>query len=341
MTQGHVVPPGDHRARIPPVGDEAPRPLWSVMIPTYNCARYLRETLIGVLRQDPGPELMQIEVVDDHSSDDPAAVVAELAPDRIAFFQQPVNVGHIENFAACLSRARGQLVHLLHGDDCVREGFYERMAQAFEREPKIGAAFCRHIFMDERGHWRSISRLEQPESGILSNGMERLATEQRIMTPSIVVRRSVYEQLGGFDRRLVCTEDWEMWVRIAARYPIWYEVEPLALYRMHDDSNTGRHLRTGEDARFTRLAIEIFRSYLPPERADTLTRQARETYALSTLRHAHAMMYQHDFPAMRALIRETLQFSSSRPVVGRTILLLARAAIAVARRMLSLRVASA
>ena len=41
------------------------------------------------------------------------------------------------------------------------------------------------------------------------------------MTPSIVVRRSVYERLGSFDRRLVCAEDWEMWVRIAAHYPIW------------------------------------------------------------------------------------------------------------------------
>ena len=78
------------------------------------------------------------------------------------------------------------------------------------------------------------------------------------MTPSIVVRRDVYEALGGFDDRLRCSEDWEMWVRIAARYPVWYETEPLALYRMHANSNTGRHVRTAEDIRYTREAIDLF-----------------------------------------------------------------------------------
>ena len=43
------------------------------------------------------------------------------------------------------------------------------------------------------------------------------------MTPCIVVRRSVYEELGGFDDRLACAEDWEMWVRVAARFPVYYE----------------------------------------------------------------------------------------------------------------------
>ena len=49
---------------IPPVADGEPRPLWSVMIPIYNSASYLRETLASVLAQDPGPDLMQIAVVD-------------------------------------------------------------------------------------------------------------------------------------------------------------------------------------------------------------------------------------------------------------------------------------
>jgi len=50
---------------IDPVAPDASRPLWSVMIPTYNCARYLREALGSVLDQDPGPGAMQVEVVDD------------------------------------------------------------------------------------------------------------------------------------------------------------------------------------------------------------------------------------------------------------------------------------
>ena len=64
---------------IEPVGNAENRPFWSVMIPTYNFAKYLVKTLQSVLDQDPGPDRMQIEVVDDVSTkDDPEAVVREV-----------------------------------------------------------------------------------------------------------------------------------------------------------------------------------------------------------------------------------------------------------------------
>ena len=84
------------------------------------------------------------------------------------------------------------------------------------------------------------------------------------MTPCIVVRRSVYEELGGFDDRLACAEDWEMWVRVAARFPVYYEERPVACYRLHDHSNTGRNLRSGLSFDHTRLAIELFADYFEP-----------------------------------------------------------------------------
>ena len=305
-----------YRTEIPPIAEGIARPFWSVMIPTYHCARFLRQTLESVLAQDLGPESMQIEVVDDGSTlDDPAAVVAEVGRGRVSFFRQERNVGHTKNFETCLKRARGKVVHLLHGDDYVMAGFYNKLQQAFEREPEIGAAFCRQIFMDDEGNRDAYSPLEQSESGILNNGLERLALEQRIMTPSIVVRRDVYERLGGFDRRLICSEDWEMWVRIAAQYPIWYQIEPLAAYRMHAASNTGRHIRNGDDMRYTRLAIDIFKSYLPKDKADQWSKQARETYARSALDMAYSLYLKGDLPATLVQAREALYLSHSAKVI--------------------------
>jgi glycosyltransferase involved in cell wall biosynthesis len=82
----------------------------------------------------PGVELMQIEVVDDHSTkDDPEAVVRELAGDRVSFYRQSENVGYIKNFETCLQRSRGKLIHLLHSDDCVKDEFYCKLQQAFRK----------------------------------------------------------------------------------------------------------------------------------------------------------------------------------------------------------------
>src|SRR6478609_217580 len=75
------------------------RPLWSVMIPTYNCTNYLKQTLESVLAQDPGQDKMQIEVVDDCSIDgDTRALVEEIGKGRIGFFRQEKNIGSLRNF---------------------------------------------------------------------------------------------------------------------------------------------------------------------------------------------------------------------------------------------------
>ena len=291
---------------IPVLPEGTIRPRWSVMIPTFNCAHYLEGSLGSVLAQDPGPGAMQIAVVDDGSSDDPEAVVARLAPRRVEFHRQPANLGVVHNLTDCIRRSRGEIVQLLHGDDAVRPGFYETMGQAFDLRPDIGAAFCRQIFIGPDGQWRAISPLERSDSGVLEDAAAHLAVEQRIMTPSICVRRAVYEQLGGFHHELLCAVDWEMWVRIAVHHPVWFEVEPLALYRMHDDSNTGRNVRTGADIRFTKRAIEIISGHLPPDRAGQVAARARATYAQSALTIAQDALRRRDASTAMAQIAGAL-----------------------------------
>jgi glycosyltransferase involved in cell wall biosynthesis len=300
------------------------------MIPTYECAGFLRETLASVLAQDPGPRLMQIEVVDDASSDDPEAVVEELGAGRVGFFRQARNVGHVENFNTCLRRSRGRLVHLLHGDDAVREGFYKTMARPFEQRPEIGAAFCRYIVIDEHDRWQVVSPLERRTGGVLDGWLETLAVGQRLQTPSMVVRRDVYDRIGGFDARLSWTEDWEMWVRIAASYPVWYEPEPLALYRMHSSSSSGRLTRTAESIRDTRRAIELIRAHTATEDQARLAGEAQHELALTALRRARRLIGSGDVDAGSAHLREALRTQASIDVVARgafVAALLARASV--------------
>jgi hypothetical protein len=305
----------------PPVAAVAvsDRPLWSVMIPTYNCAKYLRTTLETVLAQDPGPAVMQIEVVDDCSfSDDPESVTKEVGGGRVGFFRQRQNVGHTANFNTCLNRSMGQLVHLLHGDDAIRPGFYDTFERLFEENPTIGFAFSRYLGVDENGQWRSVSRLAQDASGILPDALRVIASRQPVQTAATVVRRAVYEDVGGFAPSLDhCGEDWEMWMRIAARYPVWYEAEPLAVYRVHAGSLTGNAVRTAANTKELGDVIALARAYFPEEHRDELTAAAGACSAAWALELAGDLLEHGDRAGARRQLMQALRLSRSPRIVGR------------------------
>jgi glycosyltransferase involved in cell wall biosynthesis len=261
---------------IPTVPEGLARPFWSVMIPTYNCSDLLELTIRSVLDQDQGADQMQIAVVDDCSTNGNAErIVNRLAPSRIEFFRQPSNVGLAANWNTCIARSRGHWVHILHQDDLVLAGFYDLLGQAVRPRPEVGAAFCRNVFMDSRGDWLCLSPLVRESAGILDRWLERLAVEQKINCPAIVVKRDVYERLGGFLAELCYSLDWEMWVRIAAHDPFWYEPNPLACYRMHGGNETTRLKKIGADLPDWEKAIAIVSRYLPVESRDRIGREAR------------------------------------------------------------------
>ena len=301
---------------ISPVSEGISRPFWSVMIPTYNGTKYLEQTLRSVLEQDPGPDQMQIEVIDDCSTkDDPEAIVKEIGQNRVSFSRQPYNVGLIANWNTCIQRARGFWIHILHQDDIVMPGFYSRLREALEKESTVGAGFCRHIFMDEDSHWQYLSALERRTPGILSDFLELLAIAQRIQFVSIVVRRSVYQELGGFCPEAFSAADWEMWKRIAAHYSISYEPQPLACFRLHPDSESSRLIQSATSIADVRRAIEISQSYLPNTIALESSSKAREHYALDALSRARHMLAIRNIDNATALIREALNCSHSFKVI--------------------------
>jgi hypothetical protein len=304
-----------HRPRIDPVPPGEPRPRWSVMVPTYECAGYLPAALEGVLAQDPGPEQMQIEVVDDCSNDHPEAVVSRHGG-RVSFHRQPRNVGHVANLNTCLARSKGELVHVLHGDDAVRPGFYAALEHAYQAQD-VGAAFCRYIGMDDAGHWTTIAPLEADEDGVIDDWLERIARWQRVQTPAMTVRRAVYEELGGFDDRAGDAEDWEMWTRIAAHTHVFHIVEPLALYRVRAGSLSRGTVLTGLNVENLRRVVELNRDALPAGRRDELTAEALEVIALTALKRARRLLGAGDRDAARAQAREALRTSRSASVLER------------------------
>ena len=294
----------------PPPGAGA-RPRWSVMIPTYGPdSRYLDETLASVLEQDPGPDVMQIAVVDDHSPDDVAERVVKRIGSRVEFHRRAANGGMARSWNTAVELARGSWVHLVHQDDLVLPGFYEKLGGGIDSCSDLGAAYAQHYLIDGEGRRkRLMSQNPATKAGVVEDWIEYVFVQLSFQTPSVVVRRSVYEDLGGFREDFRYALDWDMWKRIAAKYPIWFEPEPLACYRRHADGASMGFFASGGNMEEVRRSIELARGYIPGEAGDAMARASHRHYSDSAIDGAlHALIAWRNPRIARAQLSEARRF---------------------------------
>jgi glycosyltransferase involved in cell wall biosynthesis len=227
--------------------DAASRPFWSVMIPVYNPrVDYLSQAIGSVLAQDQGSERMQIEVLDDCSSEvDVAEIVGGIAGEKIAVSRTAKNLGLAGCWNMCIEKSRGIWVHILHQDDLVLPGFYEKAASASALHPDVSLIASRSFEVDDQGIIKSTTRrLINLESG------GRVVTDfyysTPIQCPGVVVKRSAYEQVGGFRHDLKFALDCEMWARIITETGGLILPDVLAQYRSGFGSESNRLWRSSD-----------------------------------------------------------------------------------------------
>jgi glycosyltransferase involved in cell wall biosynthesis len=284
--------PSEITPTIAPHPDGTPF-FWSVVIPSYNPRPdYLEATLRSVLQQDPGEKVMQLIVIDDASPNGPPVdLVKRVAGDRISVQRVEKNLGLAGIWNHCIGQARGRWVHVLHQDDLVKPGFYEKLKAGTESSAGPGLLYCRQEFIDEYGQHRRLSDSDADKSGCLADALPCLARVQAIQTPSVVVRRSAYEAVGGFRSDLCFTLDWEMWCRIARKFPVWYEPEVLASYRIHSSAETSRLMLSGQDIEDLRKCISIVSGYVDDAKTRSEVRRfALRRYALLALKNAENLL---------------------------------------------------
>ncbi len=219
----------------------------SVVIPTYNYARFLPQAIDSALVQTHPP--LEVIVVDDGSTDETPRVLAGYG-DRIRVIRQ-ANGGAGAARNTGIAAARGEYIAFLDADDVWLPRKLELQMARFEADPELGLVHCGAEVVDDQ------SRL----TGFMINGLEGwvaadlLRLDREVMGPgsNIVVPRRVAEEMGGFDERLPPSEDWDFSYRIAARYRVGYVAEPLIRYRQH---GAGIHLNIPKMERSMLIALE-------------------------------------------------------------------------------------
>ena len=311
---------------IAPVPSGTARLELSVAIPTWRPRLdHLERAVTSVVEQVAGPSTdVEILLVDDASPDfDPHACARRYAPARITVLRADVHRGIAANWNSCLAATRGRWVHVLHQDDWVLPGFYAAIADGARADPRVAAAFCAARYVEPDGREWTPRLVAMTAPGVLVDWRTHVFVRLAIQCSAIVVRRDVYETLGGFDPELRYALDWDMWRRIAARHPLWFHPEPLAAYRKHPESETARQEVEG------RHLVEMFdgigrsAALLPMRDAARIVRRARFHAAVFAVEGAVALARRGRWAAARR------QLAVARRASSRTALAAALTAVTV------------
>jgi glycosyltransferase involved in cell wall biosynthesis len=205
-------------------------PLVSVIVPCYNGAAFLEEALRSALAQSY-PEV-EVLVVDDGSTDC-SAEIARRFPVR---YIHQENRGLSEARNAGIRESNGSYLVFLDADDRLKPQAIETGLSALTLRPDCAMAVGDHVFIAANSSYLAKSNKEDP----LHSHYEALLKSNFIeMISSVLFRRSIFDEVGGFDATLRVAEDYELYLRIARAWPICCHSVVIAEYRLHG-ANTSR-----------------------------------------------------------------------------------------------------
>ncbi|MCS7208241.1 MAG: glycosyltransferase [Fimbriimonadales bacterium] len=219
-------------------------PKVSVLIPSYNHARFLPATLESVFQQTFSD--YEVVVVDDGSVDDSVAILQSYG-ERVRLYVQQ-NRGTYSTLNRCVAESRGEYLAILNSDDLWMPTKLEKQVALLEANPQLGLVHTGGHFIDAAGQVLPGNPLgfEWPRTPT-GNIIEALVRCNKIIASSVLIRRECFERLGGFREDLYGSGDWEMWFRVALEYDIGYIDEPLTMYRVHGANASFQHMRVYED----------------------------------------------------------------------------------------------
>ena len=268
-------------------------PLVSVVVPAYNAAKYLEETLQSVRAQSL--ENWECIVVDDGSSDETATVARKMADldGRIRLVQQQnqgVSVARNSGFSA--SNPQSTFVAFLDADDLWEAQTLEILVRTLREHEEVVACHCNAFYIDGDGHRIHEGVLEASSRSRFSFDGRRVinsraqdpttfaaaVTNCPIITPGCaLMRREAFHQIGGFASDLSTVADWDFWIHLTRLSDLIFVDEALLAYRRHNSNmSTDRRSAIAEVRKLRSKAIDSPDN--SPEQRQTAKRAYRAFY---------------------------------------------------------------
>jgi glycosyltransferase involved in cell wall biosynthesis len=239
-------------------------PVVSICIPAYNAEAHLEELIEAVLRQSFND--WELIIVDNASTDSTAKILEKIretySDPRIKVFTNKHVLKMGDNFNVAIGQARGEFVKLICADDLPYRDCLSRQVDALRQHPSVVIAAGARVIINNSGR-KLFPRRAINKTGIYHGGevIRRciVAGTNIIGDPvSVMWRRIAMEQVGVFDPKLIYCIDVEYWLRLLSVGDLFFDVKPLASYRIHKNATTaGVSRKIVEDFIYTaKLQIE-------------------------------------------------------------------------------------
>ena len=250
-------------------------PQVSVVIATYNYARYLPAALESALGQTFAD--IEVNVVDDGSTDGTYELIQRYLDDPRVRYLPTDHVGHPAAKNIGIRSCRAPLVAFLDADDVWMPTKLEKQVALFHRHPELGVVYTRRTFINELGE--HFERRELPV--YRGNILEEMLLDNFVCFSSSMVSKVAFDEHGILDESVPDNCDYELWLRIARTFSFDYVDEPLVQYRTGHSNMTH-----GAGAKRLLKVVEIMDRFLDEYGGRTMVSR-------SVIRRAYAETYCH------------------------------------------------
>lgn len=204
-------------------------PLVTIVTPSFNQGRFIRATIESVLSQDyPNIEYL---IMDGGSTDETAAVVKDYAS-RVTFLSEK-DRGQSHAINKGFQRANGLVVAWLNSDDLLMPGAVSTAVRVFREKPATGAIYGEGYLIDLDGNITRRFPCTEP-----LNLWKLVHLSDYILQQTVFFRRDVIRELGYLDESLHYTMDWDIFIKIAARWPLEYVPEYMGCLREYPEAKS-------------------------------------------------------------------------------------------------------
>jgi glycosyltransferase involved in cell wall biosynthesis len=227
-------------------------PRVSVIIPTFNRSKKVVRAVTSVLNQSFKD--FEIIVVDDNSTDDTNQALAKYRS-SITYVRKPVNRGVSAARNIGIESSAAPWIAFLDSDDYWLNDKLRAQMDFLDRSPETVACQTEEIWMRKGRRVNPRRKHKKPSGDIFKQSLKLCL----VSPSSVILKRSLFEQVGFFDESLPAAEDYDLWLRISCRYPIYLIPEELVVKEGGHEDQLSRRF-TGMDRFRIRAIVKVIQS---------------------------------------------------------------------------------